>query len=283
MNSTMNSALGSGQAAIRFGCFLGIFAVMAGWEFIAPYRPRQLSRLHRWSNNLALTAAGNLLNKLAIPITAIGFAELTTQLGWGLLNILNPPGLLAFVLSLSLLDLAIYFQHRLFHVVPLLWRLHRVHHADTEFDVSTALRFHPFEVALSLGIKLATVALIGPPVMAVLVFEIILNGSAMFNHGNICLPQWLELRLRWFVVTPSMHRIHHSVLPCETNSNYGFSLSCWDRLFSSYRQDPTGNPLTMPIGLEAFRSKREAGLGRLLLQPFLNTAAAPTGEGSEQA
>ena len=264
----MADPLTSQPETIRTAVFLGIFAAMAGWEAVAPLRRSTLPRLIRWSNNLALLLTGNLLLKLILPLGAAGFAALAEARGWGLLGLVQWPGWLELVLAFIALDLVIYAQHRLFHMVPLMWRLHRVHHADTAFDVTTALRFHPFEIALSMAIKLAVITLIGASPSAVLLFEIVLNGAAMFNHGNVSLPSWLERPLRRVIVTPDMHRIHHSSLLVEANSNYGFNLSCWDRLFASYTAAPSQAQESMPIGLDQFRAPREAWLDRLLLQPF---------------
>jgi sterol desaturase/sphingolipid hydroxylase (fatty acid hydroxylase superfamily) len=265
----------SSPEALRLTAFVGIFAAMAAWEQLAPLRQSPLSRRLRWSNNLALLLTGNLLLKLAFPLGATGFAALAAARGWGLLGRANWPDWLELGLAFVLLDLAIYAQHRLFHAVPWLWRLHRVHHADTGFDVTTALRFHPLEIALSMAIKLAVIALIGASAEAVLLFEIVLNGAAMFNHGNFALPGWVERNLRLLIVTPDMHRIHHSVRMDETNSNYGFNLSCWDRLFASYTPASKQPQDTMPIGQNQFRAPREAWLDRMLLQPFKQTGDAP--------
>lgn len=265
----MSDALLANQASVRMICFAGIFAAMTLWELVAPLRTPGYLRWLRWSNNLALVAAGNLLVRLVFPLTAVAFAEGTQQRGWGLLNQVPLPGWLAGVCTLVLLDMAIYFQHRLFHVVPLFWRLHRVHHADTSFDVTTALRFHPVEIALSMAYKFLVIAVSGASAEAVLLFEVILNGMAMFNHGNVSLPGPLERGLRLLVVTPDMHRIHHSTLMREANSNYGFNLSCWDRLFGSYTAMPSRPQANMPIGLDQFRSRREAWLDRLIILPFL--------------
>ncbi len=255
-------------ASLRLTVFAAIFAAMALWEWLAPLRQPALPRWLRWSSNLALLMLGNLVVRLVLPIGAAGFATLAQARGWGLFNLLALPDWLAMVLALVLLDLAIYFQHRLFHAVPLLWRMHRVHHADTGFDFTTALRFHPFEIALSMAYKLALIALLGPSPLAVLVFEMVLNGAAMFNHGNVSLPARLERGLRWLIVTPDMHRIHHSVRPAETNSNYGFSLSCWDRWLGTWTERPAQPQADMPIGIEQFRTRREAWLDQLLIQPF---------------
>ena len=234
----MTGAFALSEAALRTGFFVGIFALMAGWEMLAPLRQRQAPRIVRWSNILALLLIGNLIIRLAVPVTAVSFAALAAERNWGLLNALDLPFWPALILSLLLLDLIIYLQHRLFHAVPLLWRLHRVHHADTEFDVTTALRFHPGEMLVSMGIKLAAIAALGPPALAVLVFEIVLNGAAMFNHANVTLPARAERLLRLFIVTPDMHRIHHSVRPEEFNRNFGFNLPWWDRLLGTYCPQP---------------------------------------------
>lgn len=271
----MADFLTSQPETIRTAVFLGIFAAMAAWETVAPLRRSALPRLIRWSNNLALLLTGNLLLRLILPLGAAGFAALAQARGWGLLGLVQWPGWLELVLAFIVLDLAIYTQHRLFHAVPLLWRLHRVHHADTAFDVTTALRFHPLEIALSMAIKLAVIALIGASPSAVLLFEIVLNGAAMFNHGNVTLPPWIERPLRRVIVTPDMHRIHHSTLMEEANSNYGFNLSCWDRLFASYTAAPSRPQESMPIGLDQFRAPREAWLDRLLLQPFARSGQEP--------
>lgn len=267
----MADGASQGADLIRLAVFAGVFALMAGWEAMAPLRRAELPRRVRWSNNLALLLTGNLLVRLLFPLSAAGFAGVAQAQGWGLLNRMEAPAWLEVLLAFVLLDLAIYVQHRLFHAVPLLWRLHRVHHADTAFDVTTALRFHPLEIAVSMAFKLAVIALIGAGPAAVLLFEIVLNAAAMFNHGNVTLPAWLERPLRRLIVTPDMHRIHHSTIRAETDSNYGFCLSCWDRLFASYTPAPVRPQQTMPIGLDSFRAPREAWLDRLLLQPLART------------
>lgn len=256
------------EAALRMGFFVGIFALMAGWEALAPLRQRGVSRGLRWGNNLALVALDSAIVRLIFPVTAAGFAALAAERGWGLTNLLELPYWPALILSLLLLDLIIYLQHRLFHAVPLLWRLHRVHHADTEFDLTTALRFHPLEMVVSMGIKLAAIAAIGAPPPAVLIFEVVLNGAAMFNHSNIALPPRLERVLRLVMVTPDMHRIHHSTRDGEMNRNFGFNLSWWDRLLGSYCPKPQQDQRTMPIGLDHFRTGRDLWFDRLLLQPL---------------
>jgi sterol desaturase/sphingolipid hydroxylase (fatty acid hydroxylase superfamily) len=193
--------------------------------------------------------------------------------GWGLFNIVEAPFWLAFAASFLALDLAIYLQHVMFHAVPALWRLHRMHHADLEFDVTTGLRFHPVEILLSMGIKLAAVMALGPPAIAVLVFEVLLNATAMFNHGNVCLPTAMDRVLRWVVVTPDMHRVHHSILPSETNSNFGFNLPWWDRLLGTYRAQPRDGHEGMTIGIEQFRTRRDLRFDRMLIQPLRGPAS----------
>lgn len=253
---------------IRLSIFGAMFLLMAVWEAIAPVRDRAAPRWLRWGNNVSLLLVGNALLRLAIPVTAIGFAGAMQQEGSGMLNTVAMPEVLAFVLAVAVLDMGIYFQHRIFHAVPVLWRLHRVHHADTEFDVSTALRFHPFEMAISLLFKLGMIALLGPSPAAVLTFEVLLNAGAMFNHANVRLPSGADGFLRAVIVTPDMHRIHHSVNMREANSNFGFSLSLWDKLFGSYRNRSEAPQETMAIGVSNFRGKRNLWLDRLLLQPF---------------
>jgi len=208
------------EIAIRVGFFLGIFAFVAVWETVAPRRALTTSKAVRWVSNLGITFLNPLVTHLVFPVLAVGMALKARESGWGLLNIYDVPYWLAMVVGVVALDLVIYFQHVMFHAVPLLWRLHMVHHADLDFDVTTGARFHPIEILLSMGIKLATVILLGPPAMAVLIFEVLLNGTAMFNHSNMFLPLGIDRVLRLFVVTPDMHRVHHSVFPNETNTNF---------------------------------------------------------------
>jgi sterol desaturase/sphingolipid hydroxylase (fatty acid hydroxylase superfamily) len=226
----------------------------------------------RWSNNLALVAVDTLVVRVTFPVVAVGLAAMAEQRGWGLLNSFQLPPWLGFGLALLALDLVIYLQHVMFHAVPALWRLHRMHHADLEFDVTTGLRFHPGEIVLSMGIKLAAVAALGPPAAAVLVFEMLLNATAMFNHGNIRLPPGLDRVLRWLVVTPDMHRVHHSVRTEETNSNFGFNLPWWDRLLGTYRAQPATGHEGMTIGIDRFRTRRDLWLDRMLIQPLRGPA-----------
>ncbi len=261
------------EPQVRLFFLLSILAVMAAWEVVAPRRRQGIPRLLRWSNNIAVVAVDTVLVRLSFPILAVGMALLASERGWGLLNGFEAPFWLAFPASLLLLDLAIYLQHVMFHAVPALWRLHRMHHADLEFDVTTGLRFHPFEILISMGIKLALVAVFGPPAVAVLVFEVLLNGTAMFNHSNVRLPLALDRILRLIVVTPDMHRVHHSILPSETNSNFGFNLSWWDRLLGTYRAQPREGHEGMTIGIEQFRTPRDLWLDRMLVQPFRGPAS----------
>lgn len=262
---------------MRLATFLGVLAAMAVWELAAPRRRREIPRLVRWSNHFALVAIDTALVRLMFPVLAVGMAVMAAERGWGLLNVAAVPTVPAFVISLLVFDAAIYGQHVLFHLVPALWRLHRVHHADVEFDVSTGIRFHPFEILISMAIKLAIVVAIGPPAVAVLVFEVVLNATSLFNHSNVRIPSAVDRLLRLVLVTPDMHRVHHSVHVVETNSNYGFNLPWWDRLFGTYRPQPRDGHVGMTIGLETFRTRRDQWLDRLLIQPFRRTPAKATG------
>jgi sterol desaturase/sphingolipid hydroxylase (fatty acid hydroxylase superfamily) len=257
---------------IRLGAFGAVFALMAAWELVGPRRRQAIGRGVRWPGNLGVVVVDTLLVRLVFPATAVGLALVAEAHAWGLFNTVALPTWIAVVSSVILLDLAIYFQHVLFHAVPALWRLHRMHHADLEFDVTTGLRFHPIEIVLSMVIKLAVVVTLGAPAVAVLIFEVVLNATSMFNHGNIRIPLGFDRVLRWFVVTPDMHRVHHSILSRETNSNFGFNLPWWDRLFGTYRAQPVAGHDAMTIGIEQFRDARELRLDRMLLQPFRGEA-----------
>jgi sterol desaturase/sphingolipid hydroxylase (fatty acid hydroxylase superfamily) len=261
------------EPMLRIGVFLAVLLAMAVWEVAAPRRRQEIPRVIRWTNNLALVVVDTLILRLSFPILAVGLALIAEERGWGLFNALEVPLWLAVVLSILLLDLAIYLQHVLFHAVPALWRLHRMHHADLEFDVTTGLRFHPVEILLSMAIKLAVVAALGAPAVAVLIFEVLLNATAMFNHANIRLPAGVDRVLRWIVVTPDMHRVHHSVIPVETNSNFGFNLPWWDRLLGTYRAQPKAGHEGMTIGIEQFRTPRDLWLDRMLIQPLRGPAS----------
>ena len=223
------------EPAIRLGCFIGVLVVMALWEMLAPRRRLGVGRPVRWLSNFGLVVLDTVAVRLLIALGAVGMAVLAQEHGWGLLNVVAVPSWLAVGLAVVALDFAIYLQHVLFHAVPLLWRLHMVHHADLDFDVTTGVRFHTIEILLSMSIKLAVVALLGAPALGVLIFEVLLNATSMFSHGNVRLPAWLDRLLRLVVVTPEMHRVHHSVHRCETNSNFGFNLPWWDYLFGTYR------------------------------------------------
>ncbi|MBQ0718941.1 MAG: sterol desaturase family protein [Gammaproteobacteria bacterium] len=264
----MNELLLGNEVPIRLGFFMAIFALMAGWEVFAPRRTGQLKRRLRWPSNLAIVALNTLLLRVIMPTTAVGLALAGEAAGWGLLQQFEWPLWAASLLAIICLDLAIYLQHIMFHAVPLLWRLHRMHHADLAFDVTTGARFHPFEIILSMLIKLTVIAALGPPAVAVLIFEVLLNALAMFNHANARLPIGLDKWLRRAIVTPDMHRVHHSVIPREANSNFGFNLSIWDRAFGTYCAQPTGGHQEMSIGISAFRTERELILDSMLVQPF---------------
>jgi sterol desaturase/sphingolipid hydroxylase (fatty acid hydroxylase superfamily) len=256
------------EPVIRLGCFLGILLVMALWEALAPRRPQAIGRLRRWPNNLGLVVLDTLIVRFLFPLAGVGMAFLAESKGWGLFNILALPAWPAIPPAVLLLDLIIYGQHVAFHAVPMLWRLHRLHHADLEFDVTTGLRFHPGEILLSMAIKLAAIALLGAPPLAVLVFEILLHGTSLFNHGNVRLPHGFDRILRLFVVTPDMHRVHHSIDRRETDSNFGFNLPWWDRVFGTYRAQPALGHDRMTLGIDAFRDPRELRLDRMLWQPL---------------
>lgn len=269
----MDDALLTHEPAIRLGFFAGILALMAGWELLAPRRPQTFGRGLRWPNNLGIVVLDTLLLRLVFPTAAVGFALFAAERGWGLFNAVAVPDWLAIVASVLVLDVAIYLQHVLFHAIPALWRLHRMHHADLEFDVTTGLRFHPVEILLSMCIKLAVVAALGPPAVAVLIFEVLLNATSMFNHGNVRMRAGLDRVLRLVVVTPDMHRVHHSILPHETNSNFGFNLPWWDRLLGTYRAQPSEGHDGMTIGIEQFRTPRNLWLDRMLIQPLCGPAS----------
>ncbi len=259
------------EEAIRFAMFLAVFGAVALWEALAPRRKRSFGRLARWPHNLGLLLVDVALVRVFAPGAAIAVAMTAARSGWGLLNAFALPGWAAIAAGIALLDLAIYFQHVMFHAVPALWRVHRVHHADLDFDVTTGARFHPIEILISTAIKCAAIAALGAPVISVFVFEILLNATTMFNHANASLPQRLERWLRWLVVTPDMHRVHHSVRYEESSSNFGFNLPWWDHLFGTYRAQPRLGHAAMTIGVDAFRSSQELRLDRLLVQPLRDT------------
>lgn len=260
------------EPKIRLAAFFGILAAMMLWELAAPRRRREVPRVIRWSNNLALVVVDTAILRLAFPVLAVGLSGLAQARGWGLFNVLDLPLWVEVVAAFLILDLAIYLQHVLFHAVPGLWRLHRMHHADLDFDATTGLRFHPVEIVLSMAIKLAIVGAVGAPPVAVLVFEVILNATSLFNHGNVRLPPAVDRILRLVLVTPDMHRVHHSSDPRETNSNFGFSVPWWDWLLGTYVAQPAKGHEGMEIGIEQFRTERDLWLDRMLIQPMRGPA-----------
>ncbi len=256
------------EAYIRLGFFLGIFASMALWEVAAPRRALTTSKAVRWANNLGITLLDTMVVRFFFAAGAVGFAILARERGWGLLNLLEASHWVKIAIGVVALDFTIYLQHLMFHSVPLVWRLHKVHHTDLDFDVTTGTRFHPLEIVLSMCIKIGAIFFLGAPPMAVLIFEVALNATSMFNHGNVRMPQGLDRVLRLFVVTPDMHRVHHSVIIKEYNSNFGFNLPWWDRIFETYRPQPSRGHTDMTIGLARFRESKNLNLWSLLAIPF---------------
>ena len=258
------------EMLIRLGAFFGVLAIMIMAEVLWPRRALSLPRLRRWVSNLGIVFLNSAVLRLLLPFAAAGFAVIAATRGWGVFNVVPVPAWIAFVASVIILDLAIYFQHVMFHAVPVLWRLHRMHHADLDFDVTTGARFHPIEIVLSMGIKFGVIALVGAPAAAVIVFEVLLNATAMFNHGNIRLPLALDRVLRLLIVTPDMHRVHHSIEDHETNSNFGFNLSLWDRAFGTYQAQPDAGHQGMTIGIRDYREPRlVTDLPGMLVLPFI--------------
>ena len=262
--------LGS-EAGVRLICFAVVLTLMAVWESLAPRRAIQIGRQIHWTNNIGLALLNTLALRLIVPIGAIGFAIFVESNNWGLFNLWPVPNWLSILICVIFLDLVVYGQHVLFHAIPLLWRLHMVHHADMEFDVTTGLRFHTIEIILSMGFKCAAIIVLGAPFLSVLIFEVLLNATSMFNHSNVWMPAAVDRTLRWFLVTPDMHRIHHSTVPTETNSNFGFNVPWWDRLLGTYCHEPIHGQSEMMIGLEQFRDPRRLTLIGIILLPFLGT------------
>lgn len=257
------------EAQIRLGFFIGVFVLMAVWEILTPRRGLLHRKSVRWSNNLGLVVLNTVLLRLVFPAAAVGMAAFAQAQGWGIFNYLEVPAWLAVLASVIALDFFIWLQHVMVHAIPALWRLHRVHHADLDYDVTTGLRFHPLEILLSMVIKFAVIAVLGPPILGVILFEVLLNATSMFNHGNVRIPVALDRVLRWFVVTPDMHRVHHSVEDDETNSNFGFNLPWWDRLLGTYRDQPRAGHEGMTIGIRTFREESWCSwLPGLLSIPF---------------
>ncbi len=254
---------------IRMGFFFGMLIVMALWEIAAPRRALTVSKTVRWINNLGLVFFNSFLLRVIFPAAAVGVASFANSNGWGLLNYYDVPFIVALIVSIIAMDFVIYLQHVLVHAIPVLWRLHRVHHADPDYDVTTGARFHPIEILFSMLIKFATIVVLGPPVVAVVIFEIMLNATAMFNHANVRLPLGLDKVLRLFIVTPDMHRVHHSIEDDEANSNFGFSLPWWDRLFGTYRDQPRAGHHDMTIGIHHFHdAKQVSWLPGIMTLPF---------------
>lgn len=270
MLSTMKSEwFLSNEALIRLSAYMSVFVIMALWEVALPRRRLTTSKSTRWLSNIGLVVLNSLLLRVIFSSAALATAWEVSERGLGLLNQLEMPFWPAAIVSVLVLDLAIYLQHVMFHAVPALWRLHMVHHADLDYDVTTGARFHPLEMILSVLIKVTVIGVLGPPVVAVLVFEVLLNGTAMFNHSNIRILLAVDRVLRWLVVTPDMHRVHHSVVPVETNSNFGFNLPWWDRLLGTYVDQPAAGHQKMTIGLRQFREAARLTLPWMLLLPFI--------------
>jgi sterol desaturase/sphingolipid hydroxylase (fatty acid hydroxylase superfamily) len=266
----LDNFLINNEVQVRLGFFIGIFIVIALWEVVAPRRRLLLPKFLRWANNLTLVFLNTLILRVLFPAAAVGMAAFAADLGWGVFNYYEVPFSMKVVASVIIMDGMIYLQHVMVHAVPVLWRLHRVHHADPDYDVTTGARFHPLEIILSMLIKFAVIIVLGPPVLAVIIFEILLNATAMFNHGNIRLNTTFDKYLRLLVVTPDMHRVHHSVEADETNSNFGFNLPWWDRLFGTYRAQPRAGHKDMVIGIhELNRPKQVTWLPGMLMLPFI--------------
>ena len=260
----------SNEAPIRLAFFFGVFVTIALWELLSPKRALTVSKALRWANNLGIVVINTVILRLIFPAAAVGVAAFTSSQDWGLLNHFHVPYVVAIILSVIAMDFIIYLQHVMVHAVPALWRLHRVQHADLDYDVTTGARFHPIEIILSMLIKFATIVVLGPPIIAVIIFEILLNATAMFNHGNIHIPKGIDRVVRWFIVTPDMHRVHHSVEDDEANSNFGFNLPWWDRLFGTYRDQPRGGHIDMTIGIHKFRDPKQVDqLPGMLALPFV--------------
>ncbi len=258
------------EGLIRISIFLGLFAVLAILERIIPKRTFATSTSQRWMTNWGFSVINTLSLRLlgvVLPFLAVGATLDAQAKGWGLLNLWNGPAWIEIIIAILILDFAIWAQHLITHKIPILWRLHQVHHADVEMDVTTAIRFHPFEIALSMLLKIGLVYLLGPSALAVILFEILLNGTAMFNHSNLALPKRLDRLLRMIIVTPDMHRIHHSINRHEHDSNYGFSLSLWDRLFGTYIEQTQSGDGAVVTGLR-WQDTRPTQLGWSLLLPF---------------
>ncbi len=271
------------EKVIRLGFFAGIFGLMAIWEILAARRELTTGKGRRWVGNLSLVALDTLIVRLLFPTAAVGMASMVQGLGWGVLNVVSVPYWAAVLISVVVLDLAIYLQHVMFHALPALWRLHKVHHADLDLDVTSGSRFHPIEIVLSMLIKLGVISVLGPPLLGVLTFEVVLNALAMFNHANARIPLPLDHVLRWIIVTPDMHRVHHSVERSEHNTNFGFNLSCWDRVLGTYKDQPAKGHEGMTIGLKSFRERSWQSLPWLLAMPFFRPAESSMRSDGEES
>lgn len=256
------------ETQVRLGVFAGVFIIMAVVEALWPRKNRTQPRITRWFTNLGMVVVDSLAVRIIFPIVAVGLAQYATARGWGLLNMIALPFWLQVLISAVLMDMAIYWQHVASHKIPVLWRVHRVHHADRDIDVSTGNRFHPIEIVLSMLYKFVVILLLGPAALGVFLFEVLLNGSAMFNHANVALPQWLDKLLRLLFVTPDMHRIHHSWHRDETDSNYGFNLAIWDKIFGTYIDQPRDGHKEMVIGVKKFQDDKPSNIIWSLLLPF---------------
>jgi sterol desaturase/sphingolipid hydroxylase (fatty acid hydroxylase superfamily) len=278
MAVSLNNFILDHEPFVRFCFFFGILVLMAVWELLAPRRPLIISRASRWFSNLGIVLLDTLAVRVFLPIQAVGMALFVETHGWGILNNVILPPWMRILLGVLGLDFVIYLQHAMFHALPVFWRLHRMHHTDLDFDVTTGVRFHPLEILLSMGIKMAAVMVLGPSAIAVVLFEVLLNATSMFNHGNVQLPKVLDQVLRLLVVTPEMHRVHHSVVIKEQNSNFGFNFPWWDRLMGTYQAQPARGHEGMTIGLSQYRNPRRLTLPWLLILPFLGSATYPLGQ-----
>lgn len=261
--------ISSNEPGIRLGFFIGTLALIGLWETLAPKRAPTVSKLWRWTNNFGVTFFNTFLLRILFPLLAVGAAALAAEKGWGLLNLISLPSVLAILIAIVVQDFVIYWQHVMFHKIPVLWQLHKMHHADVDYDVSTGARFHPIEIILSMLLKLAVVFLLGPPVVAVIIFEILLSSVAMFNHANAGLPGPIDRIVRLFIVTPDMHRVHHSVIRKEHDHNFGFNLPWWDYLFRTYTDQPSAGHDGMTIGLDEYQTNRKQSFFWMLALPFL--------------
>lgn len=265
------------EVVIRLGFFFGILGAMTLWELAAPRRVHSVSKLLRWINNIGIVFLNSFLLRALFPAAAVGMAVFSQEHGWGLFNYAQVSDTIAVIISVVAMDFIIYLQHVMFHAVPVFWRIHRMHHTDLDFDVTTGIRFHPFEIIISMLIKFGVIVVVGVPVLAVIIFEVLLNATSMFNHGNVRLLHSLDCVLRWIVVTPEMHRVHHSSLSYETNSNFGFNLPLWDRFLGTYRDQPCMGHEGMTIGLENFRDTNQCILlPGMLIIPFIGKVSGYT-------